>query len=142
MPAPSTVPSHYATLSVAADASAADVRLAYRRAAQRNHPDRSGGDAAEAQQRMARINEAYSVLSHPQLRASYDQWLGARRARQLADAAVLAARPTRFAATWPWGLLAATTAFAFISIGTVVYKTTWAASAIAAKAAAPQVAGR
>src|SRR4051812_22730641 len=101
MPAPFNAPSHYATLAVAADASAADVRLAYRRAAQRNHPDRTG-NAADAQERMARINEAYSVLSHPQLRASYDLWLNARHARQLADAAAQAARPTRFAATWPW----------------------------------------
>jgi curved DNA-binding protein CbpA len=87
------------------------------------------------------INEAYAVLSHPQRRASYDQWLQARDVRQHADAAARAARPSRFAATWPWGLVAATAAFAFLSVGTVVYKTSWAASAIAAKAAAPQAAG-
>lgn len=141
MPAQPTSPSHYATLAVAFDAGAAEVRLAYRRAAQRHHPDR-GGDSLQAQERMARINEAYAVLSHPQRRASYDQWLLARHARQQADAAARAARPSRFAASWPWGLVAATAAFAFFSVGTVVYKTSWAASAIAAKAAAPQVAGR
>jgi curved DNA-binding protein CbpA len=89
---------------------------------------------------MARINEAYAVLSHPQRRASYDQWLLARDARHQAEAAARAARPSRLAASWPWGLVAATAAFAFFSVGTVVYKTSWAASAIAAKAAAPQVA--
>jgi DnaJ-class molecular chaperone len=140
MPDPSIEPSHYATLDVGADASAAALRQAYRRAAQRHHPDRSGGDSG-AQARMAGINEAYAVLSHPQRRASYDQWLRARQARQHADAAAHAARPSRFAATWPWGLVAATTAFAVFSVGAVVYKTSWAASAIAAKAAAPQVAG-
>jgi DnaJ-class molecular chaperone len=140
MPASSNAPSHYATLEVASDACAADVRLAYRRAAQRHHPDRSA-DAVEAQERMARINEAYAVLSHPQRRASYDQWLQARNARLQAEVAARAARPSRFAASWPWGLVAATAAFAFFSVGTVVYKTSWAASAIAAKAAAPQAAG-
>jgi DnaJ-class molecular chaperone len=138
MPASPTARSHYATLEVASDACAADVRLAYRRAAQRHHPDRSG-DIARAQERMAHINEAYAVLSHPQRRASYDQWLLARDARQQAEAAARAARPSRLAAGWPWGLVAATAAFAFFSVGTVVYKTSWAASAIAAKAAAPQV---
>ncbi|RYY57700.1 MAG: J domain-containing protein, partial [Comamonadaceae bacterium] len=104
MPAPTFSDSHYDTLEVAPDATAADIRLAYRRAAQRNHPDRSGG-ATGAQERMARINEAYSVLSHPQLREGYDRWLRARGARRLADVAAHAARPSRFSASWPWGLV-------------------------------------
>ena len=116
-------PTHYDVLGLAADAPADALRKAYRRAAQRHHPDRSPGDPA-AQRRMADINEAYAVLSHPQRRESYDQWMRARAARRAADAALAAARPSRFEATWPWGLVAATLAFALATVGTAVYKST------------------
>lgn len=131
-------PDHYATLQVATDATPDAVRKAYRLAAQRHHPDRHPGDP-RAQDRMASINEAYAVLSHPQRRASYDQWRLARVARDRATAAAKAARPSRFAATWPWGLVAATMAIAFATVGTVVYKT---AVAPGAKPVTPLVAGR
>jgi len=122
-------PSHYETLAVRADATPEVLRRAYRRAAQRHHPDRSAGDPA-AQRRMAEINEAYAVLSHPQRRASYDRWMRACAAREAADIALADARPSRFAATWPWGLVAVTAAFALLTVGTAVYKST--APAIAA----------
>lgn len=126
-----TDPSHYEILSVPADATADVLRLAYRRAAQRHHPDRTAGDPG-AQQRMAHINEAYAVLSHPQRRASYDHWIQACAARRAAEAALADATPSRFAASWPWGLVAATMAFTFLTVGTVVYKS--AAPVIAAPA--------
>jgi DnaJ-class molecular chaperone len=115
--------SHYKTLGVAPDAEPEAVRRAYRRQAQRSHPDKSPGDA-RAVERMARINEAYAVLSHPQRRASYDQWMAARHARTRAEQALQAARPSRFAASWPWGLVFATATFAVSAFGTVLYKTT------------------
>lgn len=124
-----THPSHYDILGIDQDASAETLRKAYRRAAQRHHPDRSPGDPV-AQQRMAHINEAYAVLSHPHRRESYDQWMRARAARRAADAALRAARPSRFEATWPWGLVAATLAFALLTVGTALYKST--APAVAA----------
>jgi DnaJ-class molecular chaperone len=116
-------PSHYQTLDVPRDAGGPALRQAWRRAAQQHHPDRHGG-AATAARRMAEINEAYAVLSHPERRASYDAWLRARDARCRADAAALAARPSRFSASWPWGLVAATTAFALTTVATVFYKST------------------
>ena len=128
--------SHYATLRLDRDASQETVRRAYRRQAQVHHPDRQPGDAAAAD-RMAQINEAYAVLSHPGRRASYDMWLDARHARDRAQAAAQSARPSRFAETWPWGLVAATIAFAMASVGTVVYKSaapTIAAGSVAATA--------
>lgn len=124
-----TNPTHYEILGLPTDAPAGALRKAYRRAAQKHHPDRSPGDPA-AQQRMAHINEAYAVLSHPQRRESYDQWVRARAARRAADAALVASRPTRFEATWPWGLVAATLAFALLTVGTALYKST--APAVAA----------
>jgi DnaJ-class molecular chaperone len=124
---------HYDTLSVPPNATADMLRAAYRRAAQRHHPDRCGGDA-QAQQQMAHINAAYAVLSHAERRASYDAWMRARQARRLAEAAAQAARPSGFAATWPWGLIAGTTAFALGTVGTVLYKTSLPALVIATQA--------
>lgn len=118
-----SVQTHYDTLSVAQDADAALVRVAYRRQAQKFHPDKTPGNR-EAQQRMAQINEAYAVLSHPARRSSYDRWIEARRARIAAERKALrAAQPlSRFSAAWPWTLLFATIACAVLAVGTVLYK--------------------
>ena len=58
---------HYATLGVERDASAEDIRRAYRRLARDLHPD-TGGDGA----RMSELNHAYDVLRDPDARAAYD----------------------------------------------------------------------
>jgi curved DNA-binding protein CbpA len=112
---------HYDTLSVAEQAAPELVRTAYRRQAQKYHPDRMPG--VQAQQLMAQINEAYAVLSDPARRASYDRWIDARNARLMAErAARHEASRSGFAVTWPWYLLGATLAFAALSVGTVIYK--------------------
>lgn len=118
-----SVQTHYDTLSVEHHADAALVRTAYRRQAQKYHPDKAPG-SREAQQRMAQINEAYAVLSHPARRASYDRWIEARHARIAAERkAERAALPaSRFSAAWPWTLLFATIACAMLAVGTVLYK--------------------
>ncbi|MET0144029.1 MAG: J domain-containing protein [Ilumatobacteraceae bacterium] len=59
---------HYRTLRVSADATASEIRDAYRRLARVHHPDR--GDAGDDS--MAAINEAYRVLGEPSRRAVYD----------------------------------------------------------------------
>jgi molecular chaperone DnaJ len=63
---------HYDTLGVAASASAAEIRDAYRRLARRHHPDHGGEQDAAA---MAGINEAYRVLGDTGRRAAYDAQL-------------------------------------------------------------------
>ena len=113
--------SHYDVLRVAPQAAPEQVRRAYRRQAQKWHPDRKPGDR-EAQRRMAEINEAYAVLSHPDLRASYNHWLRARRSRLAAEEALRQARPSGLASAWPWWLLCGTLCFAALSVGTVLYK--------------------
>ena len=62
---------YYRTLGVAREASADDVRKAFRRLARKYHPDVS--KEADAEARMKEVNEAYAVLSDPEKRAAYDQ---------------------------------------------------------------------
>ena len=62
---------YYKTLGVARDASAEEVKKAFRKLARKYHPDVSKEKDAEA--RMKEINEANAVLSDPEKRAAYDQ---------------------------------------------------------------------
>lgn len=62
----------YNVLDVDRDASAEEIKRAYRRAAMRWHPDRNQGDTL-AEERFKDINEAYRVLSDPSERARYDR---------------------------------------------------------------------
>lgn len=63
----------YVVLGILPDAEDVVIKAAYRALAQRYHPDRWVGDAAEAHQRMTRINEAYEVLGDKARRAIYDK---------------------------------------------------------------------
>lgn len=64
---------YYELLGVARDASADDIRKAYRQAALKFHPDRNPGDA-EAAERFKAATEAYGVLADDDKRARYDQF--------------------------------------------------------------------
>ena len=61
----------YVILGVGADASAADIKRAYRRLSRRYHPGVNPGDRA-AEETFARIAEAYQVLMDPTRRHEYD----------------------------------------------------------------------
>lgn len=63
-------PTHYDVLGIARDATAGEVRAAYRAAARDHHPD-AGGDA----DRMRQLNAAWRVLGDPARRAAYDRAL-------------------------------------------------------------------
>ena len=58
----------YDTLGVAKNASADEIKKAYRKLAREHHPDASGGDEA----RFKEIQGAYDVLSDPEKRQQYD----------------------------------------------------------------------
>lgn len=60
---------YYDTLGVKKDASAADIKKAFRRLARKHHPD-AGGD----EEKFKDINEAYEVLSDDEKRSQYDQY--------------------------------------------------------------------
>jgi curved DNA-binding protein len=68
---------YYEVMGVARDASADEIKRAYRRLARKYHPDVSKEKDAEA--RFKEVGEAYEVLRDPEKRAAYDQ-LGRRPA--------------------------------------------------------------
>lgn len=61
----------YKILGVSQDASAAEIKKAYRKKAKELHPDRHPGDAA-AEERFKEVGEAYSILSDAEQRKQYD----------------------------------------------------------------------
>jgi molecular chaperone DnaJ len=69
----STKLEYYEVLSVSREASADDIRKAYRREALKHHPDRNQGDTA-AEAKFKQVNEAYQVLSDTEKRRIYDQF--------------------------------------------------------------------
>lgn len=64
---------YYEVLEVDRGINDRDLKKAYRRKAQKFHPDRNPGDA-EAERQFKEAKEAYEVLSDSQKRAAYDQF--------------------------------------------------------------------
>ncbi len=62
----------YETLGVGNDASGEDIKKAYRKLAQKFHPDSNPGDK-EAEEKFKEVSEAYATLSKPDQRKEYDQ---------------------------------------------------------------------
>ncbi len=62
----------YAVLGVSQDASADEIKKAYRKLAQKYHPDANPDDAS-AEEKFKEISEAYATLSDPEQRKEYDQ---------------------------------------------------------------------
>ncbi len=63
---------YYKSLGVAKDASAADIKKAYRSLARELHPDKNPGDT-KAETRFKEVSEAYDVLSDQTRRKEYDE---------------------------------------------------------------------
>lgn len=64
---------YYEVLEVSRDASAEEIKKAYRRKAHQHHPDRNQSDPS-AESRFKEAAEAYEVLSNSERRARYDQF--------------------------------------------------------------------
>jgi len=112
---------HYDLLGVHKRTRPEEVRAAYRRLAQKYHPDKQLGNA-DAVRVMAALNEAYAVLSDPARRAEYDQGLADMRKQARAQRAQRLAALQAADAAWPWWLLFATLLFCAAAVGVSVYK--------------------
>lgn len=64
---------YYEVLGVSKNASEAELKKAYRRAAQKHHPDRNPDDAA-SEAKFKECKEAWEILGDSQKRAAYDQF--------------------------------------------------------------------
>ena len=67
---------YYKALGLPRDADDLQIKAAYRRMVKLHHPDKAhkqGISKEDAEKKMASINEAYEVLSDPQLKARFDR---------------------------------------------------------------------
>jgi hypothetical protein len=134
------MPTYYDVLQVERDASPERVRAAYRKLAQKYHPDKMPGNA-NAVRAMAAINAAYEVLSDAHRRTEHDLWI--RRAERPARVVAAPALPKDLwsylhpATHWPWYLLCGTLAVALGTVATAMYLTAMPARALSTRAAAP-----
>ncbi|MEN6626164.1 MAG: molecular chaperone DnaJ [Candidatus Sumerlaeia bacterium] len=65
---------YYKTLGVERDATAEQIKKAYRKLAIKYHPDKNFDNVAEAEEKFKELSEAFEVLSDPQKRAAYDHY--------------------------------------------------------------------
>jgi curved DNA-binding protein len=63
---------YYQTLGVSKKADEKEIKRAYRKLAQKYHPDKNPGNKS-AEEKFKAINEAYEVIGNPENRAKYDQ---------------------------------------------------------------------
>lgn len=85
----------YAVLGVSRDATAEEIKKAYRKWARKFHPDVNPGNP-EAERRFKEIQEAYQVLSDPEKRAQYDRFGTVAEAEMAARAAARAGARSPF----------------------------------------------
>lgn len=65
---------YYQLLGVNRNATPEEIKKAYRKLAQKYHPDKAQDNKAEAEARFKKISEAYAVLSNSEKRKEYDQF--------------------------------------------------------------------
>ncbi|MDB5872049.1 MAG: heat shock protein DnaJ [Ramlibacter sp.] len=112
---------HYEILRLDPHATPQRVRLAYRRMAQKFHPDKYQGKGDSANL-MAQINLAYGVLSDPVQRAAYDQSLAGSRPQARSRGAAMAAF-VQDRIGWAGWLLFGVASIAVLTLGFVLLKT-------------------
>lgn len=93
---------YYQILGVPRNASADDIKKAFRRLARQYHPDlHVGAKKAEMEKKFKELNEAQEVLSDPEKRKQYDQYGAGWEQAQTFNKARQQSRPGGFSG--PWG---------------------------------------
>lgn len=93
-------PTHYQVLGVVPEATASEIKAAYRHKIRQAHPDAGGSTASSAD--VAAINEAWNVLSQPNRRASYDRSLATPPASPHREREVVVPPVVHERARFPW----------------------------------------
>ena len=65
---------YYQVLGVSRDATADEIKKAYRKLAMKYHPDKAKGDKKQAEEKFKQISEGYAVLSNPEKKKAYDEF--------------------------------------------------------------------
>lgn len=78
-----TLADPYKTLGISTDATEAEIKRAYRKASLKFHPDKLAGEPEEVrangEAKFKEISQAYTVLTTPELKASYDLFKSAKK---------------------------------------------------------------
>lgn len=82
MPTTDSEPKLYQLLGASPEASPEEIKNAYKKRARELHPDRNQGDG-DSEEQFKQLNEAYRVLSDPELRKAYDRLRTAAATAQL-----------------------------------------------------------
>ena len=72
---------YYQILGLSREATADDIKKAYRKLAMKHHPDKAKGDKKQSEEKFKQISEAYAVLSNPDKKKEYDEF-GSQAFRQ------------------------------------------------------------
>jgi DnaJ-class molecular chaperone len=65
---------YYQILGISKNATAEQIKKAYRKLAMKYHPDRNPGNEKWANEKFKEVNEAFSVLGDPEKKKQYDQF--------------------------------------------------------------------
>lgn len=66
---------YYEILKVSKNATDQEIKNSYKKLVKKYHPDLYVGDKSFAEQKIKEINEAYDILSNPETKAEYDEYL-------------------------------------------------------------------
>lgn len=74
---------YYEILKVSKNATSEEIKGSYKNLVKKYHPDLYVGDKEFAEKKIKEINEAYDILSNPETKLEYDEYLNPKPVRNL-----------------------------------------------------------